>query len=148
MPVLAENRKASHDYEILDTLEAGIVLLGHEVKAVRDGHVSLKGAYAILRNGECELLNAHISPYQKAGPLPNYDPTRTRKLLLHTKELYRMAEKLKKDRLTLVPLRVYTKARRIKVALGIARGKKQYEKRDQLKQRDVHRELQRSLKSY
>ena len=147
MPILAENKKARFDYEILETLEAGLVLQGHEVKAVRDGHVSLKGAYAVVKDGECWLLNAHISPYKKAGPLPGYDPTRSRKLLLHKKELISLLQRLQQKRLTLTPLRVYTKGRRIKLALGLARGKRVYEKRESLKQRAVDREIERSLKT-
>ena len=147
MPVLAENKKAFFDYEILETLEAGLVLTGQEVKAVRDGHISLKGSYAIVTNGECWLLNAHISPYKKAGPLVGYDPTHSRKLLLHKKELTSLVRTLQQKRLTLSPLRVYTKGRRIKVALGLARGKRLYEKRDTMRKREVAREIGRSLKS-
>ena len=147
MPVLADNRRAFHEYDIKETLEAGLVLLGHEVKAVRDGHVSLKGSYAIVRDNEAWLINAHISPYKKAGPLPGYDPTHSRKLLLHAQEIASLLGKLQSDRLTLVPLKVYTSKRRIKVALGLGKGKKQYEKRETIKKRDIEREIQRSLKT-
>jgi SsrA-binding protein len=146
MPILADNRRAFHDYDIKQTFEAGIVLLGHEVKAARDGHISLKGAYAIVRDKEAWLLNAHISPYKKAGPLPGYDPTRSRKLLLHRQEIASLLGKLQSERLTLVPLKIYTSKRRLKISLGLGKGKKMYEKREAIKKRDVEREIRRSLK--
>jgi SsrA-binding protein len=146
MPTLAINKKAKHDYEIIDTFEAGLVLLGHEVKSVRGGGLSLQGAYAAVRGGEAWLIGAHIRRYSPAGRLEGYDPERTRKLLLRRRELQRLIGKLQEKRLTLVPISVYTRGSKIKVELGLARGKKQYEKREALRKRDLDRELRRSLK--
>ncbi|MBI4268654.1 SsrA-binding protein SmpB [Candidatus Uhrbacteria bacterium] len=146
MPVIAVNKGALHDYAILETLEAGIVLSGQEVKSVRGGGVSLKGAYATLTGGEVWLLNAHISPYSHAGKLVGYDPTRSRKLLISKKQRDRLAGKLEAAGLTLVPLKVYTSKSRLKIELGLGRGKQKYEKRDLLKKRSVEKEIRQRLK--
>lgn len=146
MPTIAVNKQALHDYAILNRLEAGLVLSGQEVKSVRKGQVNLKGSYAVVTNGEIFLLNAHISPYAQAGPLPTYDPTRSRKLLLKGKEITRLIGQLQQKGLTLLPLSLYTKGTRIKVELGLGRGKKQFEKREVLKKRAVEREIRTSLK--
>ena len=122
------------------------MLSGQEVKSVRGGNVSLKGAYATLKAGEVWLLNAHISPYKKAGALPSYDPTRSRKLLLRAREIKELMGKLEAERLTLVPLSVYTRGRRLKVELGLGRGRKKYEKREVIKKRAVDREIREKLK--
>lgn len=145
---IAINKRALFDYEILEKLEAGVVLTGAEVKSVKNGHISLKGAYVTFRNGEAYLLNAHISPYQKAGKILSYDPTHTRKLLLNKNELKRLIGKLSEKGLTIVPLKVYTTRRgRIKVEIGLGRGKKQFEKRELIKKRETEKEIRRNLKS-
>lgn len=146
MPTLAENKKAKFDHDILDTFEAGIALLGHEVKSVRAGGMSLRGAYVTIARGGVWLIGAHIPRYPQAGPLPDHDPDRTRALLLHTREIAKLAGKLEQKGLTLVPISVYTKGSKIKLSFGLARGKKQFEKKETLKRRDVDREIRRSLK--
>jgi SsrA-binding protein len=144
--ILATNPKAHSDYQILETYEAGIVLSGQEVKSIRQGHLSLKGAYATIRQGEAWLLGAYIAPYQKAGPLPYYDPTRSRKLLLKKEELKKIIGRLKTQHLTLVPLTVYTKGRYLKIELGLGRGKKKYEKKEIIKKRAIAREIERMMR--
>lgn len=146
MPTLAVNKKARHDYEILETVEAGLALLGHEVKSVRDGGMSLQGAYVSLRGGAVWLIGAHIPKYKPAGPLEGHDPDRTRQLLLHKREIGRLMGKLQQKGLTLVPISVYTCGSKIKVEVGLARGKKQFEKREQIKKRDLDRDVRRFLK--
>lgn len=143
---LAANPRARFDYEITGTLEAGMVLLGHEVKSARSGHLSLKGSYAVIRGGECWLLGAHISPYPKAGPLPGYDPTRSRKLLLSKTELKKLIGRMTAERLTLIPLSVYSRGRHLKIELGLARGKRKYEKRAAIKKREQEREMRQAMK--
>jgi len=148
--LLAKNKQAFAEYEVLDTFEAGIKLTGPEVKSVKSGTVNLKGAYASLNpaNGALSLAGAHIAAYKPAASVQaNYDPTRMRVLLLKKKEIARLIGKLKEKRLSLVPLSVYSKRGLIKVELGLVRGKKQYEKREQIKRRDIERELGRKLKS-
>ncbi|MFH2105375.1 MAG: SsrA-binding protein SmpB [Parcubacteria group bacterium] len=152
MPKLAHNKRARFDYEILETYEAGIVLTGAEVKSVRQKNISLKGAYATINNTgpehspEAWLINAHISAYQPAGPQPDYDPTRSRKLLLHKKEVQRLIGKKNERGLTLLPLSFYTKKSRIKVGLGLGKGKKKFDKREDIKKKDDKRRMQRALK--
>lgn len=148
MPVLATNPRAKFDYDISDKFSAGIVLSGQEVKSVREGNVSLKGAYAVIKQGEIWLLNAHISPYKKAGRLNDYDPTRSRKLLLRAREIKKIAGTLQSKGLTLVPISVYTNRRRLKIEIGLGRGRKKYEKREVIKKRDTDREIRRKLLSY
>lgn len=143
--VVARNRRARHDYEILDTFEAGIVLLGPEVKSVRAGKVTLTDAYAMLRRGEIFLVNAHISAYAQAAR-ENSDPRRERKLLLHRAEISRLTSKLRERGFTLIPLEVYLKNGRVKVELGLARGKRQYDKRQTLRKREQDREVQRAIR--
>ena len=143
---LARNQRAKFDYDIIKTYEAGIILTGQEVKSVRAGNVSLKGAYAALHNGELWLLNAHISPYQKAGQLKDYEPTHSRKLLLHSRELKELIGKLQAERLTLIPISVYTARRRVKLELGLGRGRKRFEKREVIKKRDIQKEIRQVLK--
>ncbi|MDP2656521.1 MAG: SsrA-binding protein SmpB [bacterium] len=145
MPTLAINKKAMHEYEILHEYEAGIVLSGPEVKSVRGGHVSLKGSFAVFHGDDLSLLNAHISAYKPAA-LKHYSPDRSRALLLHARELSHLKGKLQQKGLTLIPLRIYTKGIRIKVAIGLGRGRQQYEKREILKKRDVKRTIQTALK--
>lgn len=139
------NRKARYDYEILDTIEAGIVLRGTEVKSIREGRVNLTDSYANIKNGEMFLLNMHISPYSH-GNIHNHDERRTRKLLLHKKEIKKLADKVADKGLTLVPLKLYFKKNKVKLSIGLVRGKKTYDKREAIKERDVMREIQRKYK--
>ncbi|KKW22396.1 MAG: SsrA-binding protein [Parcubacteria group bacterium GW2011_GWA1_51_12] len=145
MPAYAENRKARFDYEILETYEAGIELLGFEVKAIRSGRIMLTGAFAIPRGPELWLTNASIPAYQPENTPRGYDPERARRLLLHKSEIATLIGKSRTAGLTIVPLRVYSKNRRIKVLLGVARRKKQFDKREKIKKRDMAREAARTL---
>lgn len=147
MPILATNPKVKFDYHILETYEAGLVLFGHETKAVKKGKMSLKGAYVVINNEEAWLLNAKISPYQPKNTPDDYDPERSRKLLLHKKELKSLIGKAKEKGLTLMPLRVYTKHGRIKLEFGLVRGKKKFDKREAIKKREAERKIERALKS-
>lgn len=147
MPVLATNKKARFDYEILKKFEAGIVLSGQEVKSARQGQTSLKGAYVTIdKNNEVFLLNASIPRYKMAGPLPEYDPTRSRKLLLNKQEIKHLTSKLQQTGLTLVPLSLYTKLSKIKLEIGLAKGKKKFDKRLKIKERDEKRNIKKVLK--
>ncbi len=139
------NRKARYDYEIEDTYEAGIVLKGTEIKSIRNGKAQLKDSYAILKNNEVYLLNMHISAYEK-GNIFNHEETRTRKLLLHKKEILKIRDKINQEGYTLIPMKVYFVKNHAKVLLGIARGKKNYDKRETIKKRDVERELRQQSK--
>jgi SsrA-binding protein len=143
--VVTTNRKAYHDYNILDTYEAGIMLQGTEVKSLRDGRANLKDSYAIIKDGEAFLLNCHISPYSH-GNLQNHDPERTRKLLLHKKEINKLWGKTGQQGFTLIPLKIYFKDGKAKVVLGVAKGKRHYEKRASIKEREAKREIERHLK--
>lgn len=144
--LITSNRRATHDYEILETFEAGLVLLGPEVKSLREGRANLSDSYAVLRRGEAFLVNAHVSPYEKAGR-DNSEPRRERKLLMHRAELSRLGPKLAERGFTLIPLSLYFKAGRAKVELGLARGKKQYDKRQTLKKREQEREMERATRA-
>jgi SsrA-binding protein len=144
--VITVNRRARHDYFIEESFEAGIVLVGSEVKSLRDGRANLTDSYARINKGEAVLVNAHISHYPAASML-NHEPTRTRKLLMHKREIDRLTGKVKERGLTLIPLRLYFKEGKAKVELGLARGKKTYDKRDTIKEKAVRRELERSMKS-
>lgn len=143
---VASNRKAYHDYFIDETIEAGLVLTGTEIKSVRDGRVNLRDAFAKVENDEAWLWNAHISAYDHAGRYFNHTPTRSRKLLLHKDEIRRLAMKSQAKGLTLVPLRMYLKKGRAKVEVGLARGKKLYDKREALAEREANREIERVVK--
>ncbi len=143
--VIVSNRKARHEYHILDTLEAGIALRGTEVKSLRKGNANLQDAYALVKNGEIWLLGMHISPYEQ-GNINNHDPVRTRKLLLQKKEIRKLLAKVQEKGLTLVPLSIYFKGAYAKVELAIAQGKKSYDKRAALKERDARREISQRLK--
>ena len=145
--VLLEHKKARLNYELLETYEAGIELLGFEVKSLRGKRGSLEGAHVIVRGGEVFLLNAHIPPYQPSNTPKNYDPYRTRRLLLTKKEIATLGGQESKKGLTIVPISVYDKGRKIKLGLAVARGKKKYDKRDTIKRRDVDREMRRTLKT-
>ena len=144
--IMIINKRAYYDYEILETLEAGIVLTGQEVKSVKLGQMSLKGSYAAIKNMEVWLINAHITSYKKAGPLLGYDPTHTRKLLFHKKEINFLIGKSKAKGLTLLPLKVYTEKGRIKVLIGLGKGKKKYDKREVIREREAKREIGRTMK--
>lgn len=139
------NRKAPYDYTIIDRIEAGVSLLGSEVKSLRSGHGKLEGAYVKIANGEVYLINAQIMPYSYARP-NGYDPTRTRKLLLHKREVISLKSKLDGAKLTLIPLSWYTKGLQIKLEIGLARGKKEYEKREKQKREDQKRELEQDFR--
>jgi SsrA-binding protein len=143
--VIAQNKKARHDYFIEQTLEAGIVLSGTEVKSIRQGKVNLKDSYAMIEDGEVILNGMHISPYEQ-GNIFNKDPMRDRKLLLHKSEINRLIGYTQQKGMSLVPLRLYFKRGIVKVELGIAKGKKLYDKRDDIAQRDAKREIDRKLK--
>jgi SsrA-binding protein len=140
---IASNRRARHEYEILDSLEAGIALRGPEVKSLREGRANLSDAYAILRGREVILRNLHISPYPQAGR-ENPDPTRDRKLLLHRHEIDRLRSRVAERGLTLIPLSLYWKAGRAKVDLGVARGRRRYDKREAIRRREQDREVRRA----
>ena len=143
--VVASNRRARHDYEILDTFEAGIALLGPEVKSLRNGKANLTDGYAVIRRGEVFLAHVHIGPYEKAWR-ENAEPRRERKLLLHRAEISRLEGKLGERGLTLIPLQLYFKHGRAKVELGLCRGKRRYDKRESIRQRETERDLQRTLR--
>ena len=140
--VLASNRHARHEYEILDTFEAGIELLGTEVKALRGGRTQLREGYVRVENGQAWLVQVHISPYEQ-GNVHNHDPERRRRLLLHKREIEYLAGRVQRDGLTLVPLRLYTKGNRIKLEIGLARGKKLWDKRQSIAERDARRDAER-----
>lgn len=142
-----QNKKARFDYEIIDTYEAGIVLTGTEIKSIRAGKAQLRDSYAVIRNGEIFLLNMHISHYEQ-GNIFNHEETRTRKLLLHKKEILKLRDKLETEGLTLVPIKLYFKGNKAKIQLGIAKGKKNYDKRETIKQRDIDRDLKKQYKNY
>ncbi len=139
------NKKANYDYNIEDTIEAGIVLVGTEIKSIREGSANLKDSYAIIRNNEIFLLNMHISPY-KEGNQFNHDEKRTRKLLLHKKEIKKLQNKIEMEGYTLVPLKLYFIKNKAKILLGVAKGKKNYDKRETIKKRDEMREARKMLK--
>lgn len=141
------NKKARFDYEIIDEIEAGIVLTGTEIKSIRCGNANLKDSYAIIKNNEVFLLGMHISPY-KEGNIFNHDELRTRKLLLHKKEILKINNKLVLDGYTLVPIKLYFVKNKAKILLGIAKGKKNYDKREAIKKRDIDRELKKQYKNY
>lgn len=143
---LAQNRKARHDYQILETFEAGIVLQGTEIKSIRQGRINLKDGFVSIRNGEAYLKNIHISPYEQ-GNIFNHDPVRDRKLLLHKKEIQKLEREVKQNRLTIVPLKVYIVRGRAKVLIGLAQGKNKYDKRHSLKEQQMKRDIDRALKN-
>lgn len=145
--LIANNKKAYHDYFILDTYEAGIALHGTEVKSLRMGKCSIKEAFIRIENGEVFVYGMHISPYEK-GNIFNRDPFRVRKLLLHKKEINKLYGKLKQDGLTLVPLSLYFKGPRVKMELGLCKGKKLYDKRDDMAKRDAQRNIDRAMKDF
>lgn len=143
--VFAQNRQAHHDFHIEDTIEAGMVLTGTEIKSIRRGRINLKDGFARIQRGEVFLHNVHISPFEQ-GTHFNHEPLRTRKLLLHRKQIKKLQETVQGTGYTLVPLKVYVKNGVAKCLLGVARGKKQYDKREALKQKDIKRDLDRLVK--
>ena len=143
--LIVSNRKARHDYHIIEVLEAGIVLKGTEVKSLRARNANLQDSYALIKNGELWLLGLHISPYEQ-GNINNHDPVRTRKLLIQKKELRKLFSKINDQGLTLVPLSLYFKGPYAKVELAIARGKKSYDKREAIAKRDAQRSISRTLR--
>jgi SsrA-binding protein len=143
--VISVNRQAYHDYEVERTVEAGIALVGTEIKSIREGHVQLRGAYAIARHGEIWLENANIATYEH-GNRYNHEPMRTRKLLLHKREINQLVTKVATKGLTLVPLKLYLKGGKAKIELGLCRGKKLYDKRQALTERDVRRDIERIVR--
>lgn len=145
MPILAKNRRALYEYEILDRLEAGLLLSGAEVKSIRTGHASLAGAYVTFHGEIPYLTNAHIAPYAFAIKNEHYEPTQSRKLLLKKREIAYLRGKLQEKGLTAVPLSLYTKQRYIKLEIGLARGKKLHDKRASVKKREVDREIRRAM---
>jgi len=142
-----KNKRAYFDYEILEKLEAGMVLSGHEVKSVRANKMSLAGSYVVLRENEAYLINATIAPYQPQNNPKNYEPTRSRKLLLHNSEIKYLTGKSQERGLTLIPLRVYSNKGKIKLEFGIGRGRKKINKKDLIARREVERDIQRELKA-
>ena len=143
---IAENRKAFHDYHLLEQFEAGIVLLGTEVKAIREGRVNLRDSFARVEDGEVFLYNVNISPYSHRG-YADHEPLRRRKLLLHRDEIRKLIGKTVEKGMTLVPVRLYYKNGRVKVAVSLAKGKKEYDKRETIKRREVDRETRAAIKS-
>ncbi|MDY6805273.1 MAG: SsrA-binding protein SmpB [Cyanobacteriota bacterium] len=146
--VIADNRQARYQYHILETHEAGIELKGTEVKSIRAGKCNVRDSYALIREGEAWLLNLHISPYQAASEFFNHEPRRTRRLLLHKQEIRKLIGKVEQQGLTLVPLKLYFKQGRVKVEIALAKGKKLYDKREDIKKRDDKRAMQRAMKQY
>ena len=143
--LLADNRKAHHDYHILHTYEAGIVLLGTEVKSIREGRVNLRDSFARVEGSEVFIYNIHVSPYSHRG-YADHEPTRRRKLLLHKGEIRRLIGKTVERGMTLVPVRMYLKNGRVKVVVGVAKGKKTYDKRETIRRREAERETRRAIK--
>ena len=142
-----QNRKVNFDYEIIDTFETGIVLTGTEIKSIRLGKCNLKDSYAIIKNNEIFILNMHISQYEQGNRF-NHEETRTRKLLMHKKEILKLRDKLDLEGFTLIPLKLYFKGSKAKILLGLAKGKKNYDKREAIKKKDIERQLARDLKNY
>jgi SsrA-binding protein len=146
--LIAKNKKAFFNYELLETFEAGISLLGSEVKSIREGRISLKESYAEVRDGEVFLLHCHISPYEAANRF-NHEPRRERKLLLHRREIKRMTGKIKEKGLTLVPTKVSINSKgKVKVEISLAKGKRAYQKKEVIKERDIQREVRAELKKW
>jgi SsrA-binding protein len=146
--IVADNRQARYLYEILETFEAGIVLVGTEIKSIRAGKLNLRDGFALLRNGEMFLMNVHVSPHSTASQLFNHEPRRTRKLLLHSKEIRKLKDQVEQQGLTLVPLKMYLKRGMVKVDMALVRGKKLHDKREDSKRRDDQREMQRAMKNF
>lgn len=148
MKIIATNKKAFHDYFILDEYEAGILLSGNEVKAIREGHINLRDCYVRVKKGEAHLVNCHISEYSKSSHIDTYDPVRLRKLLLHKREINKLIGKSQEKGLSIVPIEIYFNNRNIaKIKIAIVKGKKLFDKRDTIKKRDINREVEQELKT-
>ena len=145
--LIAKNPTAYHNYNIKETIEAGIVLTGTEIKSIRDGRANLKDSYAIRKNNEIFVLNMHISSYEQGNRF-NHEETRTRKLLMHKKEILKLKEKLEIEGYTLIPIKLYFKGSIAKILIGLAKGKKNYDKRESIKKKDMERQLAKDLKNY
>lgn len=145
MPVYAENKRAKFDYEILEKLEAGLVLTGQEVKSIRAGHGKLTGAFVTFHGTEARLTNFHLPPYRYASHLEGYDPEQSRRVLLKKKQIDYLRGKALADGLTMVPLSLYTSGRRIKMEIGLCKGRKKYDKREAIKKKDIQKELRRAV---
>ena len=143
---IAQNRRARHEYQVLESFEAGIELRGTEVKSLRDGKITLKDSYADVVGGELYLVGAHINPYEQ-GNIYNHDPERPRRLLMHKREIVRLASQVAEKGLTLVPLRLYFKEGRVKVEIGLCRGKKLHDKRESVKEQEAKRDMDRYIRS-
>lgn len=139
------NRKAKYDYQIFETYEAGIVLTGTEIKSIRKGNCNLKDSYIVIRKNEAYAINMHISHYEE-GNIFNHDETRTRKLLLHKKEILKLNDKIRISGYTIIPLKLYFSKNKAKLLIGLAKGKKTYDKRETIKQRDINRDIRKQLK--
>ncbi|NJK59739.1 MAG: SsrA-binding protein SmpB [Oscillatoriales cyanobacterium SM2_1_8] len=146
-PIFADNRQARFNYEILETYEAGVELLGTEVKSIRRGQANLRDAYAIVRNGEIFLLNMYVAPHHTTSNVFNHEPTRTRRLLLHRQEIRKLIGKVEQKGLTLVPLKMYLSKGWIKLSIGLARSKKLHDKRETIQKRESAREIARAIKA-
>jgi SsrA-binding protein len=147
MKKLAINKRARFDYDILEKFEGGLVLKGYEVKSIKNGRISIKNAFVTAKDEELFLTNANIPLYENAGKIENYEPTRPRKLLLHKKQLKYLAGRSQSEGLTMMPISVYNKERKIKLEFGLAKGRKKYDKRKRIKEREDKRRIERSLKS-
>jgi len=147
MPTYAENKKAHFDYEFLERIEAGIELIGIEVKAIRSGKAALDGARVIIRGGEAYVLGLGISPYQPANTPESYDPLATRRLLLKKSEIHTLSKTESMKGLTLIPISLYNKGPKIKISIAVARGKKKFDKRETLKKRDTERDIRKNFKA-
>ncbi|MBN1221979.1 MAG: SsrA-binding protein SmpB [Candidatus Aminicenantes bacterium] len=148
MRLIAKNKKAFFNYDILESFEAGVALVGTEVKSIREGRISLKESYAELKQGEVFLVNCHISPYEAASWF-NHDPLRARKLLLHKREIKRLTGKIREKGLTLIPTKIFINDKgRVKVEIGLAKGKKAYQKRETIRERDRNREMRAEMKKW
>ena len=145
--ITAQNRKARHDYFVEDTYEAGIELFGTEVKSIRQGTLNLKDSYCVVKNGELLVLSMHISPYEK-GNIFNRDPDRPKRLLMHKREIRKLQALVQQDGYALVPLQVYFKNARVKIEVGLCKGKKNYDKRESTAKRDAKRDIDRAMKTY
>jgi SsrA-binding protein len=145
--ILAENKRAQYDYRFLETFEAGLVLSGSEVKAIKNGRINLAGSYVVIKNGEAFLINAEVPPYQPKNAPLDYDLRRNRKLLLTKKEIKLLAGKISKTHLTLIPLKVYNKNNKLKLEFALAQGKKKFDKREIIKKRELKRKIEKALKS-
>jgi len=146
MKVIAQNKKVSFDYEILEKYEAGVELLGFEVKSIKSGHISIQGSFVVVRDSQLYLLNAFVPPYQPKNAPSNYNPSRTRRLLLHRFQTKKLIGKTKEKGLTLMPFKVYNKDNKIKIEVVLARPRKKIDKREKIRGRDVQREIERELK--